>query len=425
MFANRFTAFVDACSLASALKRNLLLSLAEAEFFRLRWSSPVLDESETAIEEILTGKGFADAAARAERARASMEAAFEDAMVTDFDNFLPVAAGLPDPNDHHVVAAAAKTEAAMIVTENLKDFPAAILSDLNMEAKSADAFIADTIALDEAPRTNGRFLAGKRPFFMSSCPLLCQLPTMPAAEVLERRGGFFLLARHLLPHLRQHRLNLQAPWPVTVLPFLMEEIQKAIDDAPPLHAVRVALHPQPVDEIIDEAYINAVMPPLLIHVIAVGLLKVLESLTLLAFGLDDIAGHHPQIRRDGHDRRQGRGSLWRFEFLERLGMVAFQPLRHDGIAIDQAHDLFPALCYRPEPILQKLAQLLRGARGNPMRHADAIAIEGQPRALLVKLPQTLKQVHVQNLPLSASDTFAFSMGDSCSGLIKQVPQAPW
>ena len=37
----------------------------------------------------------------------------------------------------------------MIVTENLKDFPATVLSDLDMEAKSADAFIADTIALDQ------------------------------------------------------------------------------------------------------------------------------------------------------------------------------------------------------------------------------------------------------------------------------------
>ena len=78
--------------------------LAEVDFFRLRWSSLVLDETETAIDEILTGRGFADApTARADFARASMEAAFEDAMVTDFDNFLPVAAGLPDPNDHHVL----------------------------------------------------------------------------------------------------------------------------------------------------------------------------------------------------------------------------------------------------------------------------------------------------------------------------------
>jgi hypothetical protein len=78
-----------------------------------------------------------------------MEAAFEDAMVTDFDIFLSAAADLPDPGDAHVVAAAIKTQAAMIVTENLKHFPAATLAALDMESKSADAFIADTIALDE------------------------------------------------------------------------------------------------------------------------------------------------------------------------------------------------------------------------------------------------------------------------------------
>ena len=149
MFANRFTAIIDACTLADTLKRNLLLTLAEAGFFRLRWSGPILDETEAAIDGILRKKGRADAADRAKRARASMEAAFEDAMVTDFDIFLPAAAGLPDPDDAHVVAAAIKTQAAMIVTENLKDFPAAILDTLDIEAKPADEFIADTIALDE------------------------------------------------------------------------------------------------------------------------------------------------------------------------------------------------------------------------------------------------------------------------------------
>ena len=149
MFANRFTALIDACTLVDTLKRNLLLTLAEAGFFRLRWSGPILDETEAAIDGILRKKGRTDAADRAKRARASMEAAFEDAMVTDFDIFLPAAAGLPDPDDAHVVAAAIKTQAAMIVTENLKDFPAAILVTLDMEAKSADEFIANTIALDE------------------------------------------------------------------------------------------------------------------------------------------------------------------------------------------------------------------------------------------------------------------------------------
>jgi hypothetical protein len=147
LFANRFTAFVDACSLAGALKRNLLLTLAEGEFYRLRWSSPVLDEAQRAIEKILNDRGIEDASARALRARANMEAAFEDAMVTDFDAFLPACAGLPDQGDTHVMAAALKTQ-AFTMTENLKDFPSEVLVSLNIEARSTDCFLADTIALD-------------------------------------------------------------------------------------------------------------------------------------------------------------------------------------------------------------------------------------------------------------------------------------
>jgi predicted nucleic acid-binding protein len=148
LFANRFTAFVDACTLASVLRRNLLLSLAEAEFFRVRWSSKVLDETETAIEKIAAGRGFVDSSERAKRARQAMEVAFEEALVTDFDGFLGVCQGLPDPNDEHVIAAALKTQAATIVTENLSDFPAELLSKLGIEVRSADHFIADTVALD-------------------------------------------------------------------------------------------------------------------------------------------------------------------------------------------------------------------------------------------------------------------------------------
>jgi predicted nucleic acid-binding protein len=124
-------------------------SLAEAGFLRLRWSSRILDETERAIETISRGKGHADAAERAKRARTAMETAFEDAMVSDFDRFMSAADGLPDPNDAHVVAAAIKTQASMIVTENLKHFPSENLATLNMEAKSAAEFIADTIVLDE------------------------------------------------------------------------------------------------------------------------------------------------------------------------------------------------------------------------------------------------------------------------------------
>jgi predicted nucleic acid-binding protein len=148
MFANRFTVLIDACSLFSPLTRNLLLSLAEGEFFRLRWSGEILDEVERAIARSYAQKGLADGVERAGRARGAMERAFEEANVTGYAALLSDLVELPDPNDAHVIAAALKTRASVIVTENLKHFPQRILKPLDLEAKKADDFIADTIDLD-------------------------------------------------------------------------------------------------------------------------------------------------------------------------------------------------------------------------------------------------------------------------------------
>ena len=46
------------------------------------------------------------------------------------------------------MAAALKTRASVIVTNNKKDFPTEVLAPLDLEVKSADEFIADTIDLD-------------------------------------------------------------------------------------------------------------------------------------------------------------------------------------------------------------------------------------------------------------------------------------
>lgn len=149
MFANRFTVVADACVLVSALKRNLLLSFAEAELFRVRWSQPILDEAEAAIAHILEGKGVPDARARGRRARDAMEAAFEEADVGDVSPVLPSVPNLSDPDDRHVVAAALQARASLVVTDNLNDFPTEALRPLGLEARSCDDFLADTISLDE------------------------------------------------------------------------------------------------------------------------------------------------------------------------------------------------------------------------------------------------------------------------------------
>jgi predicted nucleic acid-binding protein len=166
MFANRYTALVDACSLVSVWRRNLLLSLAEAEFFRLRWSQTILDETERALAKLHRQRGNLDGDTRARAAVAAMTKAFPEAMVDDFAQLLANPLGLPDPDDEHVIAAAVKTQAQAIVTENISDFPAELLGKLNLEARTADAFIADTIALEEGlaiPAIRNMRLRLKRP----------------------------------------------------------------------------------------------------------------------------------------------------------------------------------------------------------------------------------------------------------------------
>ena len=98
-YADRFTALLDACVLGGALRRNMLLSLAEAGLFRPRWSSRILDETQKAITQIT--KGETDGS----RQRAAIEAAFPEALVTGYEIFEGKLA-LPDPNDNHVLAAA-------------------------------------------------------------------------------------------------------------------------------------------------------------------------------------------------------------------------------------------------------------------------------------------------------------------------------
>ncbi len=61
---------------------------------------------------------------------------------------------LPDEGDRHVIAAAIKTKADIIVTENLKDFPRKVLAQYGIEAKSSDDFIADAINLNPTLATD-------------------------------------------------------------------------------------------------------------------------------------------------------------------------------------------------------------------------------------------------------------------------------
>jgi hypothetical protein len=54
---------------------------------------------------------------------------------------------LPDPDDRHVLAAAIRARAQVIVTANLRDFPSDELANWDIDPKSPDEFLVDQIDL--------------------------------------------------------------------------------------------------------------------------------------------------------------------------------------------------------------------------------------------------------------------------------------
>lgn len=73
--------------------------------------------------------------------------AFPDALVENYETLVDYL-NLPDEKDRHVLAAAIKTNANIIVTNNIKDFPNDYLSSFGLSAKTADDFLTDTIDLN-------------------------------------------------------------------------------------------------------------------------------------------------------------------------------------------------------------------------------------------------------------------------------------
>lgn len=140
----RFAAFLDACVLVPIAPCDTMLRIADYGAFRPLWSTRVIQEARTALERI---HPTIDPSRFQSRFR-SMNAAFDDALVKGWE---PLENGieLPDPNDRHVAAAALRGRADMIVTQNIKDFPADIMRSLGLQAIRPDDFLLDQFELDQ------------------------------------------------------------------------------------------------------------------------------------------------------------------------------------------------------------------------------------------------------------------------------------
>lgn len=141
--ADRFTVILDANVLYPFLVRDVLLSLAAAGLYRPRWSRDIMNEWSSKLIEARP-----DLRDKITGTVTTMEEAFEEAMVVGYED-LVASLHLPDENDRHVLAAAIKVGASVIVTENTKDFPPAVLDKYDIETRTADEFTVDTFQLYE------------------------------------------------------------------------------------------------------------------------------------------------------------------------------------------------------------------------------------------------------------------------------------
>ena len=110
-----FTAFYDANVLYPAELRNLLMHLALIGLFRAKWSADVHEEW---ISSLLKKRPDLTRD-KLERTRILMDQHAVDALVTDYEDLIP-GLQLPDPDDRHVLAAAIRGHADVIVTINLR-----------------------------------------------------------------------------------------------------------------------------------------------------------------------------------------------------------------------------------------------------------------------------------------------------------------
>jgi hypothetical protein len=140
-----FVVIYDACVLYPNVTRDVLIRVAMGGTVRARWTDLILDETFRSIRE---NRPDLDPA-KLHRTRELMCEAVPDCLVTGYEPLID-GLDLPDPHDRHVLAAAVRAGAQLIVTSNLKDFPDDALVSYGIEARGPDDFLVDQYFLDEA-----------------------------------------------------------------------------------------------------------------------------------------------------------------------------------------------------------------------------------------------------------------------------------
>jgi len=157
------TAALDTNTLGPSVRRDFLLSLAIDGLYRPLWSERTLEELEYCERHKLTARGETDEEA-SQRARiliTRMREAVDDAVVSESRTRAAAPAGLPDPDDEHVLAGAFAAGAEVIVTENHRDFPPDPLPPGIVTIGPADS-ARDTVSVDPSRALAATLARAKR-----------------------------------------------------------------------------------------------------------------------------------------------------------------------------------------------------------------------------------------------------------------------
>lgn len=139
-----FIVIYDANVLYPNTLRDLLIRIAQQpHLVQAKWTDEILDEMLRNLR-----KNHPDISEeKADRLRELMNSAVRDCLVTGYQPLIETL-DLPDPDDRHVLAAAIKVNAQLIVTRNRKDFPPGKLAQWGIRPKAPDDFVRDTMDLD-------------------------------------------------------------------------------------------------------------------------------------------------------------------------------------------------------------------------------------------------------------------------------------
>lgn len=134
-----FPVFLDTCVLLKPYLCDTLLSIAECRIYRPLWSAGVLTELDRNLRK--RGATPEQVAHRLDQ----MGRHFPDAEVVGYEHLVDSMQN--HPKDRHVLAAAVRGGAAVLVTENLKDFPENVLRRYDVVAVHQDDFLQDQLDL--------------------------------------------------------------------------------------------------------------------------------------------------------------------------------------------------------------------------------------------------------------------------------------